>query len=74
MIFLRISKFYHAIYQRVSFVLLLLKVVSGISMSRFSFFHGDVYKRQGIFPHARHFLHTFSPFLHVISFHGMDLP
>ena len=41
MIFLRISKFYHAIYQRVSFVLLLLKVVSGISVSRFSFFHGD---------------------------------
>ena len=41
MIFLRISKFNHAIYQRVSFVLLLLKVVSGISMSRFSFFHGD---------------------------------
>lgn len=67
MIFLRISKFYHAIYQRVSFVLLLLEVVSGISVSRFSFFHGD-------FPHARHFLHTFSPFLHVISFHGMDLP
>lgn len=40
MIFLRISKFYHAIYQRVSFVLLLLKVVSGISVSRFPSFMG----------------------------------
>lgn len=44
MIFLRISKFYHALYQRVSFVLLLLKVVSGISASHFfllswGFFH-----------------------------------
>lgn len=67
MIFLRISKFYHAIYQRVSFVLLLLKVVSGISASRFFSF-------MGIFPHARHFLHAFSPFLHVTSFHGMGLP
>lgn len=47
MIFLRISKFYHALYQRVSFVLLLLKVVSGISVSHFfllswGFFHVPV--------------------------------
>lgn len=68
MIFLRIFKFYHALYQRVSFVLLLLKVVSGISVSHFfllswGFFHMPVIASM-----------RFPPFLHVISFHGMGLP